>query len=99
MRAMRPKVFASKKRHGKGMKNNKTMQGCLLLAFIFLTVISSAAQLPTGTSAATTSNQSSSQPLTSAQTPSLDAFSGSGAVDKLVPGVVPLSLLDAMDCG
>src|SRR5947209_6214706 len=31
--------------------------------------------------------------------PSLDQFSGSGTVDKLVPGVIQLSLLDAIDRG
>jgi outer membrane protein TolC len=34
-----------------------------------------------------------------AQTPALGVFSGSGTVDKVVPGVVRLSLLDAMDRG
>ncbi|MBZ5509196.1 MAG: TolC family protein [Acidobacteriia bacterium] len=73
------------------------MQAALVLLFVFLAAISSSAQLPTSAPATASSNQS---PLPSSpQTPSLDTFNGSGTVDKLVPGVVQLSLLDAMDRG
>jgi len=37
--------------------------------------------------------------LTTALPPPQESFNGSGTVDKLVPGVVPLSLLDAIDRG
>ncbi|HZI57636.1 MAG TPA: TolC family protein, partial [Verrucomicrobiae bacterium] len=73
------------------------MQAALMASFVFLAVLSSAAQIPTSAPATSSSNQSPA--LNSAQTPSLDTFNGSGAVDKLVPGVVQLSLLDAMDRG
>src|SRR5580765_886502 len=94
---LQPKVYASKTRYGNGMKSIRTMQAALVATFVFLGVLSSAAQLPTSAPATSSTNQSPS--LNSAQTPSLDTFNGSGAVDKLVPGVVQLSLLDAMDRG
>jgi outer membrane protein TolC len=72
-------------------------QSFLVVSFIFLAALSSAAQLPTAGPASAPDRQSPA--LTSAQAPSLDAFNGSGTVDKLVPGVVQLSLLDAMDRG
>lgn len=72
-------------------------QPVLVVLFIFLAVLSSAAQLPaTGLAPAA---DSQSPPLTAPQTPALDSFNGSGAVDKLVPGVIQLSLLDAIDRG
>jgi len=94
---LRIRPFASKTRYGNGMKSIRTMQAALVATFVFLGVLSSAAQLPTSAPATSSTNQSPS--LNSAQTPSLDTFNGSGAVDKLVPGVVQLSLLDAMDRG
>lgn len=72
-------------------------QSVLMVSFILLTAIPSTAQLPGTAPAPATDRQSPA--LTTAQTPSLDAFNGSGTVDKLVPGVVQLSLLDAMDRG
>jgi outer membrane protein TolC len=73
------------------------MQAPLMLLFVFLAVLPSAAQLTTSAPASSSANQSPA--IVSAQTPPLDTFNGSGAVDKLVPGVVQLSLLDAMDRG
>lgn len=73
------------------------MHAALMALFLFLAVLPSAAQLPTSAPATASSSQSPS--IISAQTPALDTFNGSGAVDKLVPGVVQLSLLDAMDRG
>src|SRR5689334_9989657 len=95
--SLQPKAYASKNRYGKGMKSISTMLAALMASFVFLAVLSSAAQIPTSAPATSSSNQSPA--LNSAQTPSLDTFNGSGAVDKLVPGVVQLSLLDAMDRG
>ncbi|MGZ4856102.1 MAG: TolC family protein, partial [Candidatus Angelobacter sp.] len=37
--------------------------------------------------------------MNTALPPALESFSGSGTVDKLVPGVIQLSLLDAIDRG
>jgi outer membrane protein TolC len=70
-----------------------------MVAFIFLAALTSTAQLPTSAAPASASSSSQSPALTFAQTPPIDTFNGSGAVDKLVPGVVQLSLLDAMDRG
>jgi outer membrane protein TolC len=48
----------------------------------------------------TTSSGSTDEPETIQSQPlSLDQFSGSGIVDKLVPGVIKLSVLDAIDRG
>ena len=69
----------------------------LVVFFLFLTAIHSVAQLP-NSGAATTSDRQA-PPVTLVTPQSLDSFSGSGTVDKLVPGVVQLSLLDALDRG
>src|SRR6476646_10621052 len=94
---LRIRPFASKTRYGNRMKSMRTMHAALMSLFLFLAVLPSAAQLPTSAPATASSSQSPS--ITSAQTPALDTFNGSGAVDKLVPGVVQLSPLDAMDRG
>jgi outer membrane protein TolC len=67
---------------------------------IFLAAALAHAQLP-GSSAPEPASSSESQTplLIPTQTPALDTFNGSGAVDRLVPGVIPLSLLDAMNRG
>ena len=72
-------------------------QSVLVVSFLFVAVLASAAQVPS----------TAPQPMTESQTPapmapqapSMDSFNGSGVVDKLVPGVVQLSLLDAIDRG
>lgn len=58
------------------------------------------AQLP-GQSAnqPTPSEQTNPTPRTPAQTQSLSVFNGSGRVDKLVTGEIPISILDAIDRG
>ncbi len=68
------------------------------VAFLFLTAISATAQLPTA-SPGLAAPESQAPAINISQTPVLENFSGSGAVDKLVSGVIPLSLLDAMDRG
>lgn len=73
-------------------------QAALIVSFIFLVVISSAAQVPTATGPAPVPDRQSPA-LNSAQLPSLDSFNGSGTVDALVPGVVQLPLIDAIDRG
>jgi len=60
--------------------------------------LSATAQLP-GSAPATPAADQQSPAVTPIQTPSFDVFGGSGAVDKLVPGVVQLSLLGAIDRG
>ncbi len=72
-------------------------QAVLVVSFIFLFVLSSFAQAPAFGPAPAPDRQSPA--LTSAQAPSLDSFNGSGTVDALVPGMVQLSLLDAIDRG
>lgn len=66
--------------------------------FLLLAGLAVPAQVPT---AAPEPSQSETQApaLNVTQTPALDTFNGSGTVDPLVPGVIPLSLLDAMDRG
>ncbi|HKD79040.1 MAG TPA: TolC family protein [Candidatus Angelobacter sp.] len=66
--------------------------------FVLLAALAVQAQVPT---AAPEPSQSETQSpaVTVTQAPTLETFNGSGAVDQLVPGVVPLSLLDAMDRG
>ena len=66
--------------------------------FLFSAVVPALAQLPTSSPAAN-SSEAQTPALNAAQTPALDTFNGSGTIDKPVPGVIPLSLLDAMDRG
>jgi outer membrane protein TolC len=82
----------------RGKKVGMRKQFALILSFIFLVVISSAAQVPTATGPAPVPDRQSPA-LTSAQLPSLDSFNGSGTVDALVPGMVQLPLIDAIDRG
>lgn len=72
-------------------------QSVLVALFIFLTALSSAAQLP-GVGAAPAPDRQAPA-VNTALPPSLESFSGSGTVDKLVPGEIQLSLLDAIDRG
>jgi outer membrane protein TolC len=69
-----------------------------VVALLFLAAVSAVAQLPTS-SPTPVGPEPQTPALTITQTPALDTFNGSGTVDKLVPGVIPLSLLDAMDRG
>ncbi|HEY6967690.1 MAG TPA: TolC family protein, partial [Candidatus Angelobacter sp.] len=76
-----------------------------VLVFFLSAAFSAQAQMPapaaapTGSGSNINNNDRQSQPVI-IQTPlSVDQFSGSGTVDKLVPGVIKLSLLDAMDRG
>jgi outer membrane protein TolC len=87
---------ASKKRyHSKKVRMRKA--AARVVWFILVAVVCSAAQTPTAAPAPFSERQSPA--LIPAQTPSLDTFNGSGVIDPLVPGVVKLSLLDAMDHG
>src|SRR5947209_1025487 len=68
------------------------------VSFLFLVAASALAQLPT---AAPTGNTSEEQTpaIGVTQTSLQDTFTGSGSVDRLVPGVIQLSLLDSIDRG
>jgi len=73
----------------------RTASGPLIL-FVLLSVLCAAAQLPgSGTTTVASEQQSPAQ----IQTPGFDVFGGSGLVDKPVPGVIQLSLLDAIERG
>ncbi|HZE25324.1 MAG TPA: TolC family protein [Blattabacteriaceae bacterium] len=73
-------------------------QCVLVILFTFFTALSSAAQAP-GTSTAAPAQDRQTPAVNTALPPTLDSFSGSGTVDKLVPGVIQLGLLDAIDRG
>ena len=74
-------------------------QRVLFISFIFLAVLSCAAQGPGG-SVPAQSQDRQTPVVNTAQTPALEQFSGSGTVDKLVPGTIQLGrLLDAIDRG
>ena len=73
-------------------------QVLLIVTFISFLALPSVAQLPTGGGTAPASDRQSPT-VTITLPPSLDSFSGSGTVDKLVPGVIQLGLLDAIDRG
>ncbi|HWF03829.1 MAG TPA: TolC family protein [Candidatus Angelobacter sp.] len=87
---------ASKTRY-RGKKVFMRTNSVLVFSFLFMAALSAAAQLPSTGPAPMTESQSPA--LNSPQMPSMDSFNGSGVVDKLVPGVVKLSLLDAIDRG
>src|ERR1041385_6709130 len=71
----------------------------LAILSIFFTALFCAAQLP-GAGSSTTSSQDRQAPaITTSLPPALEQFSGSGTVDKLVPGTIQLGLLDAIDRG
>src|SRR5215469_1163729 len=86
-----------------GLKDAKVMmrtKAVLLACFLLLAFFPAAGQSPVGSSYAGSGNANDdrnapetiqSQPL------SLDQFNGSGKTDPLVPGVIKLSILDAMD--
>jgi len=69
-----------------------------IFLFLLLATLVATAQTPP-TTPEPSPQETQAPPLSVSQTPSLDNFNGSGTVDKLVPGVIPLSLLDAMDRG
>lgn len=92
-----PRTTASKIRYLTEKVNMRT-QRVLTILFAFLTALSSAAQLPGG-SAPAQSQDRQTPAVSIVQPPALEQFSGSGTVDKLVPGVIQLPLLDAIDRG
>jgi outer membrane protein TolC len=63
-------------------------------------VVPATAQVP-GQGGATTTNEqtTSNQPQATFQTPGIGVFSGSANIDKVTPGVLKLSILDAIDRG
>src|SRR5437764_2587244 len=94
--------FADASNHNYLRKENVRMRTqAVLLVFIFFAVSFSAqAQITPGRPADNTSNDQPQNPAQSIQLPpQLQQFSGSGSVDQLVPGVIKLSVLDAIDRG
>src|SRR5579864_3784644 len=77
-------------------KVNMRTQRVLIILFVSLSSISCAAQLPGG-STPTPSQDRQTPVVNTAQTPPLKQFSGSGTVDKLVPGTIQIGLLEAID--
>lgn len=69
----------------------------LAVLFLFLAAFSAIAQVPSISPAP--AQESSAPAVMPTLPPSQDSFTGSAAVDKLVPGSVQLSLLDAIDRG
>jgi len=68
--------------------------------FLLAPMALASAQLPgQSTTQPAQSEQTNSTPRAPAQAQSLSVFNGSGKVDKLVPGEIPLSILDAIDRG
>jgi outer membrane protein TolC len=86
----------SRCRSKKGMMKASAVRSFLIILFA---AALAHAQLPGSAPQPTSSSESRSPALVLSQTPALDTFNGSGAVDKPVPGVIQLSLLDAMDRG
>lgn len=74
--------------------------GFLLTALLAAAVVPATAQIgvPAGTSTSSQTN-SSQDAQTTFQTPNLGAFSGSAGIDKVQPGVLKISILDAIDRG
>ena len=71
-----------------------------LLALFLLIAVPATAQLPTTITPQASSYDQQQQPaMAPPQMLPTDVFSGSGVVDKLVPGVVKLGILDAIDRG
>src|SRR5437764_3002348 len=94
--------FADASNHNYLRKENVRMRTqAVLLVFIFFAVSFSAqAQIIPGRPASDTGSdqqQNATQPIQ--LPPQIQQFSGSGRVDQLVPGVIKLSVLDAIDRG
>jgi len=84
------------------MKMAKMLAKPSMLASLLLSlavVLPSEAQAPGPTSGSGDNAIQQSSAPTPIQPPSMDALSGSGIVDKIVPGILKLSLLDAIDRG
>jgi outer membrane protein TolC len=81
----------------------KGAQGLVLLCFVILTGSISGAQLPGAAvgrpNQTEQSNTSAGTPAAPPQSLPLGVFSGSGKVDKPVPGEISISILDAIDRG
>jgi outer membrane protein TolC len=74
------------------------MRAVPLILLLSSAAVFAAAQVSAPGSVPASSTQEA-QPITSAQTPPLDTFNGSAMVDKPVPEIIKLSVLDAIDRG
>ena len=70
------------------------------MSVVTAVAVPATAQAP-GQVAATTTNEqtTSTQPQATFQTPGIGVFSGSAKIDKVTPGVLKISILDAIDRG
>jgi outer membrane protein TolC len=82
-----------------GKKEMMKAKAVRSILFLLLGSAAAGAQTPPTAAPGPGSTEPQAPVLTISQTPGLDNFNGSGAVDKLVPGVVRISLLEAMDRG
>lgn len=72
----------------------------LLACFLLLAVLPAASQgIPGGSSTGSGNNDQRSPETIQSQPLSVDQFNGSGSTDTLAPGVIKISLLDAIDRG
>ena len=71
----------------------------VFLGLFALSVASMRAQLPGQSAPPTRTDQNSSTPQTTFQTPAVSVFNGSGKIDKVTPEVLKISILDAIDRG
>lgn len=71
----------------------------LCLNFLLFTAINASAQLPGQAAAPAQPEQQAAPSQPSAQPLPLGVFSGSGKVDRPVPGEIPISILDAIERG
>ena len=102
---LQPRGLASNDGKSKGSKV-KGAQGLILLYFLLFMGSIAGAQLPGQRANSTSQTDQSSTPVAAPATANsasqgllLGVFSGSGKVDKAVPGDIPISIVDAIDRG
>lgn len=103
-KAVFPRTTPTTSASNHGLKDAKVMmrtKAVLLVCFLLLALFPAVAQSSFGSSSASgNTNDDRNAPETIQSQPlSLDQFNGSGRTDPLVPGVIKLSILDAMDRG
>src|SRR5215471_2170290 len=90
---------ASKTRDQREMVHIRMRDAWSVLLLVLATIMSAAAQVPAAAPSSSSTSVSRTPDLIVVQPVPQDTFNGSGVVDKPVPGVVSLSLLDALDRG
>src|SRR5215467_3071287 len=97
-----PTASASNYVHLKDAKVMTRTKVVLLACFLLLAVFPAVAQVNPGSSSGgsnNNNNQRTTPEIMQSLPPSLDQLNGSGSTDALVPGVIKLSVLDAIDRG